>query len=54
MRTYHYLIAALHELAPNKKWTFANEDIQTLEWLQEYDDAPSIAEIIAKAKLLEK
>ena len=54
MPTYQSLLDALNELAPNKQWTFNNEDIQTLVWGQEYDDAPSIAEIIAKAKLLDK
>ena len=54
MPTYQSIIDALNELAPNKQWSFSNEDIQTLVWGQEYDDAPSIAEVIAKAKKLDK
>lgn len=54
MPTYQSLLDALNELAPNKQWTFKNEDIQTLVWGQDYDDAPTIAEVIAKAKKLDK
>jgi hypothetical protein len=54
MPTYQSLLDALNELAPNKQWTFKNQDIETLVWGQEYNDAPTISEVIAKAKKLDK
>jgi hypothetical protein len=53
MNNYHLVIQALLELAPNKEWTFADEDLSTLSWGQDYEDAPSIEQIIAKAEELQ-
>ena len=53
MTNYSFVIQALLELAPNKEWTFADEDLSTLSWGQDYEDAPSIEQIEAKAAELQ-
>lgn len=53
MSNYSFVIQALLELAPNKEWSFSDEDLSTLSWGQDYEDAPSIEQVEAKAAELQ-
>ena len=48
----NFLVDAIFELAPNAQFTYQNDDLNTLKWLDESIPKPDIKDIEAKAKTL--
>ena len=48
----NFLVDAIFELAPNAQFTYQNDDLNTLKWLDESIPKTDIKDIEAKAKTL--